>query len=264
MADTFGALGQIDAGGRSLSIARLDALAGETEVARLPYTLRVLLENVLRSEVLGYGSADEVRAVAGWDAQAEPKDEISFRPARVLLQDFTGVPAIVDLAAMREAMVDLGGEAATINPQIPAELVIDHSVQVDEFGSRMAMFKNTEHPYEAAQFAIWATTDPEALALNSTRGGLYPPINDVVSKVPEMQEGLPFFGGQAVFADIETWANDVSNTWVWGPTMVQVNADIDAEFATALAGGQTLAEALDTIQAKTVDAIEAQGLTVKE
>ena len=89
-----------------------------------------------------------MRAVAGWDAQAEPEHEISFRPARVLLQDFTGVPAIVDLAAMREAMVDLGGDAATINPQIPAELVIDHSVQVDEFGSRMAIFKNTEREFE--------------------------------------------------------------------------------------------------------------------
>jgi aconitate hydratase len=148
MADSFGALGQVDAGGRSHTIARLHALAGETEVARLPYALRVLLENVLRAEALGHGSADEVRAVAGWDARAEPSHEISFRPARVLLQDFTGVPAIVDLAAMREAMVALGGNAAAINPQIPAELVIDHSVQVDEFGSRMAIFRNTEREFE--------------------------------------------------------------------------------------------------------------------
>jgi aconitate hydratase len=148
MADSFGALGQIEAGGRSLAIARLDALAGETDVARLPYTLRVLLENVLRAELLGRGSEDEVRAVAGWRADAEPSEEISFRPARVLLQDFTGVPAIVDLAAMREAMVALGGDGAAINPQIPAELVIDHSVQVDEFGTRMAIFRNTEREFE--------------------------------------------------------------------------------------------------------------------
>jgi aconitate hydratase len=148
MGDSFGALGQIDAGGRSHAIARLDALGGETDLARLPYTLRVLLENVLRAEALGHGDPDEVRAVARWDAQADPSAEISFRPARVLLQDFTGVPAIVDLAAMREAMVALGGDAAAINPQIPAELVIDHSVQVDEFGSRMAIFKNTEREFE--------------------------------------------------------------------------------------------------------------------
>ena len=134
MADSFSALGQLDAGGRAHAIARLDALDGQTDVARLPYTLRVLLENVLRAEALGPGSEEEVRAVAGWDAHADPSHEISFRPARVLLQDFTGVPAIVDLAAMREAMVALGGDAAAINPQIPAELVIDHSVQVDEFG----------------------------------------------------------------------------------------------------------------------------------
>ncbi|HXV95768.1 MAG TPA: aconitase family protein, partial [Gaiellaceae bacterium] len=129
MADTFGAFGEIQAGGpggRTLALARLGALAGETDVARLPYTLRVLLENVLRAEALGLGSEEEVRAVAGWDAHADPSHEISFRPARVLLQDFTGVPAIVDLAAMREAMVALGGDAAAINPQIPAELVIDH------------------------------------------------------------------------------------------------------------------------------------------
>jgi aconitate hydratase len=148
MGDSFGALGQIDAGGRSHAIARLDALGGETDLARLPYTLRVLLENVLRAEALGHGDPDEVRAVARWDAQADPSAEISFRPARVLLQDFTGVPAIVDLAAMREAMVALGGDAAAINPQIPAELVIDHSVQVDEFGSRFAIFKNTEREFE--------------------------------------------------------------------------------------------------------------------
>jgi aconitate hydratase len=148
MADSFGAIGEIEAGGQSVAIARLGALADETDVSRLPYTLRVLLENVLRAEALGHGSSGEVRAVAGWQADAEPEHEISFRPARVLLQDFTGVPAIVDLAAMREAMVALGGDAAAINPQIPAELVIDHSVQVDEFGTRMAIFRNTEREFE--------------------------------------------------------------------------------------------------------------------
>ena len=162
MANSFGALGEIDAGGRSLTVARLDALAGETDLARLPYTLRVLLENVLRAEALGIGGADEVRAVGGWQAHADPEDEISFRPARVLLQDFTGVPAIVDLAAMREAMVALGGDPAAINPLIPAELVIDHSVQVDEFGSRFALHKNNEREFERNReryaFLRWGQT----------------------------------------------------------------------------------------------------------
>ena len=161
MADSFGALGEIDAGGRSLTVARLDALA-EVDVARLPYTQRVLLENVLRAEALGVGSADEVRAVGGWQAHAEPEHEISFRPARVLLQDFTGVPAIVDLAAMREAMVALGGDPAAINPLIPAELVIDHSVQVDEFGSRFALHRNNEREFERNReryaFLRWGQT----------------------------------------------------------------------------------------------------------
>ena len=147
MADSFGALGQVDAGGRSLAIARLDALADETDVTRLPYTLRVLLENVLRAEALGHGSADEVRAVAGWDANAEPSREISFRPARVLLQDFTGVPA--SSTSQRCARrCDARRRRRSHQPQIPAELVIDHSVQVDEFGSRMAIFRNTEREFE--------------------------------------------------------------------------------------------------------------------
>src|SRR5919202_1567742 len=118
-------------GDRSYEIYRLDALQAQYDVARLPYTLRVLLENVLRN-----GDEDDVRAVATWDAKAEPSQEISFAPSRVLLQDLTGVPALVDLAAMRNAMAALGGDPARINPLIPAELVIDHSVQVDAFASR--------------------------------------------------------------------------------------------------------------------------------
>ncbi len=193
MADTFGALGQIDAGGRSLAIARLDALADETDVTRLPYTLRVLLENVLRAEALGHGSADEVRAVAGWDARAEPSHEISFRPARVLLQDFTGVPAIVDLAAMREAMVALGGDAAAINPQIPAELVIDHSVQVDEFGSRMAIFRNTEREFERNReryaFLRWGQSAFDNFSVVPPSTGIVHQVNlEYLARVVEARE----------------------------------------------------------------------------
>jgi aconitate hydratase len=118
----------LSVGDASYEIFRLDAVA--VDVSRLPFTLRILLENVLR-----HGEETDVEALARWEPQAEPHDEISFRPARVLHQDFTGVPAIVDLAAMRAAMADLGGNPSAINPQLPSELVIDHSVQVDVYAS---------------------------------------------------------------------------------------------------------------------------------
>ncbi|MGH3002712.1 MAG: aconitase family protein, partial [Gaiellaceae bacterium] len=134
---------QLTVGDRSYEIFRLDALQASYDVARLPYTLRVLLENVLRS-----GAEGDVEAVATWDAKAEPSREISFAPSRVLLQDLTGVPAVVDLAAMRNAMADLGGDPGKINPLIPAELVIDHSVQVDAFATRTAFAQNVEREFE--------------------------------------------------------------------------------------------------------------------
>src|SRR5437763_1525071 len=126
-------------GDRDYGIFRLAELEAHHDVKRLPYTLRILLENVLRA-----GDEDGIRAVATWEATAEPSHEIAFSPSRVLLQDFTGVPALVDLAAMRDAMAELGGDPAKINPLIPAELVIDHSVQVDEFASRFAFARNVE------------------------------------------------------------------------------------------------------------------------
>jgi multiple sugar transport system substrate-binding protein len=131
-------------------------------------------------------------------------------------------------------------------------------------GAAMGVFKNSEHPYEAAKFALWATTDPEALALNSSRGGIYPPIKDVVSQVPSMEAENPFFGNQAVFEEMNSWAEDVNPEWTWGPTMVQVNADLESEMAKALSGEQTIFEALQVVQDNTVGAITSQGLTVKE
>jgi len=133
---------------RSVLIAPIDAVGAGVDVGRLPYTLRILLENVVRAAALGIGDAHEVGAIAAWEPSAEPRNEISFRPSRVLLQDFTGVPAIVDLAAMREAMHALGGDAVRINPLLPAELVIDHSVQVDEFGTPSAMLQNAKIEFE--------------------------------------------------------------------------------------------------------------------
>ncbi len=146
--DSFGARSTLSVGGRELEIFRGDALQARYDVARLPYTLRILLENVLRREDGVTVTARDVEAVAGWDARAEPSQEISYNPARVLLQDFTGVPAVVDLAAMRAAMADLGGDPQKINPLIPVELVIDHSVQVDDFATRFSIERNSALEFE--------------------------------------------------------------------------------------------------------------------
>jgi aconitate hydratase len=149
--DSFGAAGTLEVSGREYEIFRLDALQQRFDVARLPFSLKVLLENLLRTEGNGSVSAADIEALASWDAAAQPSKEIAFTPARVLMQDFTGVPAVVDLAAMRDAMADMGGDPARINPLVPAELVIDHSVQVDAFGTRDAFRFNAEREFERNQ-----------------------------------------------------------------------------------------------------------------
>jgi len=146
--DSFGARSALQVGGREFEIYRLDALQERFDVARLPYSIKVLLENVLRLEDGTSVSAADVEAIASWDAGAEPSAEIPFQPARVLMQDFTGVPAVVDLAAMRDAMEEIGGDPAAINPLVDVDLVIDHSVQVDAFGSERAFAVNAEHDFE--------------------------------------------------------------------------------------------------------------------
>ncbi len=134
--DSFHTRGTLDVQGASHQVFRLSELAkSHPAVARLPFSLKVLLENLLRHEDGRVVRREHVEKMAAWDAKAPPETEISFHVARVLLQDFTGVPAVVDLAAMREAMAALGGDAKRINPRNPADLVIDHSVQVDHFGS---------------------------------------------------------------------------------------------------------------------------------
>ncbi len=148
MSDSHGAKATLDVSGREFEIYRLDALQDRYDVARLPYSLKVLLENALRLED-GVGvTAADAEAIATWDAKAAPSQEIPFQPARVLMQDFTGVPAIVDLAAMRDAMDDLGSDPARINPLVPVDLVIDHSVQVDAFGNARAFDINADRDYE--------------------------------------------------------------------------------------------------------------------
>ena len=135
MKNSFGALGSFSVNGHNYRLFRLDALKSQgVDLDRLPFSIKILLENVLRTEDGISVTAETVNSVANWNASAEPTDEISFTPARVLLQDFTGVPAVVDLAAMRDAMAAMGGDAGKINPLQPVELVIDHSVQVDSAG----------------------------------------------------------------------------------------------------------------------------------
>ncbi|MFW6775102.1 aconitate hydratase [Nocardioides sp. CPCC 205120] len=158
--DSFGAKSTLDVDGRSYEIFRLDAVTGEgLDVASLPFSLKVLLENLLRTEDGANITADDIKALAGWDETAEPDKEIQFTPARVIMQDFTGVPCVVDLATMREAMADLGGDPAKINPLAPAEMVIDHSVIADVFGTPEAFGRNVEIEYERNreryQFLRW-------------------------------------------------------------------------------------------------------------
>jgi aconitate hydratase len=146
--NSFEAQATLGVGGGEFEIHRLDALQQRFDVARLPYSLKVLLENALRLEDGTSVTSDDVEAIASWDAKAEPSVEIPFQPARVLMQDFTGVPAVVDLAAMRDAMEELGGDPAAINPQVDVDLIIDHSVQVDAFGNARAFEVNAERDYE--------------------------------------------------------------------------------------------------------------------
>ncbi|WP_169949426.1 aconitate hydratase [Microbispora sp. H11081] len=158
-ANSFGSRDTLRVGDASYEIYRLDAVEGS---ARLPYSLKILLENLLRTEDGANITADHIRAIAGWDPNAQPSVEIQFTPARVIMQDFTGVPCVVDLATMREAVRDLGGDPAKINPLAPAEMVIDHSVIVDFFGHPDSFQRNVEREYERNreryQFLRWGQT----------------------------------------------------------------------------------------------------------
>src|SRR5438309_2950616 len=144
--NSFGTRTPLQAGGRSVQIYSLPALeaAGFPEIAHLPYSMKILLENALRHEDGRFVKAADIEALARWDLQSSAQKEIAFAPARVLLQDFTGVPAVVDLAAMRDGIVRLGGDPNKVNPLQPVELVIDHSVQVDYFGLANAFQLNAE------------------------------------------------------------------------------------------------------------------------
>src|SRR3989338_10291173 len=148
--NSFGARATLKVGSESYDIFRLDLLdkAGFKNISRLPVSLKVLLENLLRQEDNHHVNKDDIEALANWNPKAKQEKEIAFMPARVLTQDLTGVPAVVDLAVMREAMKRLGGDAKKINPLVPVDLVIDHSVQVDTFGSAKAFHQNSEIEFQ--------------------------------------------------------------------------------------------------------------------
>jgi aconitate hydratase len=179
-------------GGKAYDIFRLSELQASYDVERLPYTLRVLLENVLRN-----GGEADVDAVARWDAAAEPSREVSFSPSRVLLQDLTGVPAVVDLAAMRNAMADLGGDPTRINPLIPAELVIDHSVQVDLFASSGAFARNVELEFsrnrERYAFLRWGQQSFDNFSVVPPGTGICHQVNlEFLARVVDDRDGVAF------------------------------------------------------------------------
>jgi aconitate hydratase len=183
---------QLTVGDASYTIFRLDSLQASYDVARLPYTLRILLENALRT-----GDESDVEAIATWVAVEEPSREISFMPARVLLQDFTGVPAVVDLSGMRNAMADLGGDPQKINPMIPSELVIDHSVQVDEFASRLAFARNVELEFERNReryaFLRWGQTAFRDFKVVPPGTGIVHQVNlEYLARVVESRDGMAF------------------------------------------------------------------------
>ena len=195
--DSFGARSTLSAAGSSHEIFRLDALQARYDVRRLPYTLRVLLENLLRREDGESVGVSDIEAVAAWEAAAEPSREITFTPARVLLQDFTGVPAVVDLAAMRAAMADLGGDPARINPLLPVELVIDHSVQVDAFASRLAIGRNAELEFrrnrERYAFLRWGQNAFANFQVVPPNTGIVHQVNlEYLARVVETRDGQAF------------------------------------------------------------------------
>jgi aconitate hydratase len=195
--DSFSARADLEVGGKTYEIFRLDALQKKFDVARLPYSLKVLLENLLRNEDGEFVTAEQIEKIATWDAKAEPEHEIAYSPSRVLMQDFTGVPAIVDLAAMRDAMADLGGDASRINPLVPAELVIDHSIQVDVFGMRDAFKRNAEFEFERNKeryaFLRWGQTAFDNFTVVPPNTGICHQVNlEYLGRVVDDRDGQAF------------------------------------------------------------------------
>jgi aconitate hydratase len=194
--NSFGARSALRVGGATYDIFRFSALSG-FDVARLPYSLKVLLENLLRHEDGVAVTAADVEALAGWDPSAEPDKEIAFTPARVLMQDFTGVPAVVDLAAMRDAMAGLGGDPQRINPLVPVDLVIDHSIQVDHFAVANAFDLNAglefQRNRERYEFLKWGQQAFRNFSVVPPNTGICHQVNlEYLSKVVMSRDGVAF------------------------------------------------------------------------
>ena len=197
--DSFHTSATLQSGVQTVSFFSLKALAKEgIALEKLPFSLKILLENLLRHEDGRTVTADDIRFLATWDAAAEPSREIAYMPARVLMQDFTGVPAIVDLAAMRDAMRALGGDPERINPLQPAELVIDHSVQVDEFGTAQAYDLNAALEFqrnrERYAFLKWGQTAFRNFSAVPPGMGICPPGESRVPGAGGVYDGAGWVG----------------------------------------------------------------------
>jgi len=227
-ADSFGAHRYLDLGGRRVGYYALEALADRFDVARLPFSLKVLLENLLRHEDGETVRASQIEALAGWDPAAQPSEEIAFAPARTLLQDFTGVPVVVDLAAMRDAVAELGGNPARVNPLIPAELVIDHSVIADVYGRPDAFARNAELEFarneERYRFLRWGQEAFDTLAVVPPDTGICHQVNlEYLARVV-FDEGDEAFPDTLVGTDSHTTMVNGLGVLGWGVGGIEAEA----------------------------------------
>ncbi|WP_218153923.1 aconitate hydratase AcnA [Nonomuraea pusilla] len=224
-ANSFGSRDTLRVGDASYEIFRLDAVEG---AARLPYSLKILLENLLRTEDGANITADHIRALAGWDPNATPSVEIQFTPARVIMQDFTGVPCVVDLATMREAVRDLGGDPSRINPLAPAEMVIDHSVIVDYFGHPDAFQRNVEREYERNreryQFLRWGQTAFDEFKVVPPGTGIVHQVNiEHLARVVMVRDGKAY-PDTCVGTDSHTTMENGIGVLGWGVGGIEAEA----------------------------------------
>jgi aconitate hydratase len=241
MSNSFGARSTLSVGGREYEVYRLSALQGEgVDVARLPYSLRILLENLLRFEDGVTVTREDILALARWDPKHAPDREIAYTPARVVLQDFTGVPCVVDLAAMRDAMAQLGGDPSRINPLQPVELVIDHSIQVDAFGTAQAFEQNVELDYqrnaERYAFLRWGQQAFQNFQVVPPNTGIVHQVNlEYLSRVvfatdenpnlPKGQNGLPLaYPDTCVGTDSHTPMVNGLGVLAWGVGGIEAEA----------------------------------------
>jgi aconitate hydratase len=223
--DSFGARGTLQVGGRGYEVFRLSAVEG---AAALPFSLKILLENLLRTEDGANITGDHIRALAGWDPQAEPDTEIQFTPGRVIMQDFTGVPCVVDLATMREAVVELGGDPTRVNPLAPAELVIDHSVIIDVFGRQDAAERNVEFEYqrngERYQFLRWGQTAFDEFKVVPPGTGIIHQVNIEYLARVVMERGGVAYPDTCVGTDSHTTMVNGLGVLGWGVGGIEAEA----------------------------------------